>query len=122
MLYFSYFCSKHRPRVLVRTIPSIHNLCFKAKISNNEYPFKPQFYDIKVGCKEVFNTRACYHDELECSEEFCTGKLSTQALTCKFCTYEIFTFTSCYAPNFEKSGEHIAFSLSVHPSVPKNLS
>ena len=28
----------------------------------NVYPCKPQFYYIKVECKEVFITRTCYHD------------------------------------------------------------
>ena len=28
-----------------------HNLCFRAKIRKNEYPCKPQFYNIKMGCK-----------------------------------------------------------------------
>ena len=33
---------------------------FRAKI--NVYPCKPQFYYIKVGCKEVFVTRTCFRD------------------------------------------------------------
>ena len=33
-------------------LTSTHNLCFRAKIrEKNEYPCKPQFYYIKVGCK-----------------------------------------------------------------------
>ena len=41
---------------------STHDLCFRAKIGKNEYPYKPQFYNIKVGCKGVFITRTCYAD------------------------------------------------------------
>ena len=47
---------------------STHNLCFIEKIGKNEYPFKPQFYYIKVGWKGVFITRTCYHDgDTNCS-------------------------------------------------------
>ena len=53
----SYFCSKHRLWVLVRTasswrflrIPTIYVLIRNKK--NNVYPCKPQFYYIKVGFK-----------------------------------------------------------------------
>ena len=41
-------------------LTSTHNLCFRAKIRKNVYPCKPQFYYIKVGCKGVLLTRACY--------------------------------------------------------------
>ena len=34
-------------------LTSTHNLCFRAKIRKNVYPYKPQFYYIKVGCKGV---------------------------------------------------------------------
>ena len=43
---------------------STHNLCFRAKISKNVYPYNPQFYYIKVGCKGVFVTRTCFRDGL----------------------------------------------------------
>ena len=43
--------------------PSTHNLCFRAKIRENVYPCKPQFYYIKVWFKGVLITRACLHDE-----------------------------------------------------------
>ena len=43
---------------------STHNLCFKSKIIKNEYPCKPQFYNIKVGCKGVFVTQTCFRDAL----------------------------------------------------------
>ena len=43
---------------------STHNQCFRAKIRENVYPGKPQFYYIKVGCKGVFVTRICFHDEV----------------------------------------------------------
>ena len=42
---------------------STHNQCFEAKIRIIVYPCKPQFYYIKVGCKEVFVTRTCFRDE-----------------------------------------------------------
>ena len=44
-------------------LTSTHNQCFGAKIRKNVYPFKPQFYCIKVACKGVFVTRTCLHDE-----------------------------------------------------------
>ena len=47
---------------------STHNQCFRAKIRKNEYPGKPQFFYIKVGCKGVFVTRTCFHDDYLCSE------------------------------------------------------
>ena len=57
--YFSYFCSKRRLWVLVRTaserrferVPTIYVLSRNKK--NNVYPCKPQFYYIKVGFKGV---------------------------------------------------------------------
>ena len=57
--YFSWFCSKHRLWVLVRTAsmrrfyraPTIYVLSRNKK--NNEYPCKPQFYYIKLGFKGV---------------------------------------------------------------------
>ena len=39
------------PQLAVLT--STHDLCFRAKISKNVYPCKPQFHYIKVGCKGV---------------------------------------------------------------------
>ena len=44
-------------------LTSTHNLCFRAKIRNNVYTCNPQFYYIKVGCKGVYITRICFHDE-----------------------------------------------------------
>ena len=41
------------PHCIEAVLTSTHNLCFRAKIENNEYPCKPQFYYIKVGCKGV---------------------------------------------------------------------
>ena len=41
---------------------STHNLCFRAKIRNNVYPCKRQFFYIKLGCKGVFITRTCFRD------------------------------------------------------------
>ena len=38
-------------RLIEAVLTSTHNLCFRAKIRKNEYPGKPQFYYIKVGCK-----------------------------------------------------------------------
>ena len=35
---------------------------FWSKNKKNVYPGKPQFYYIKVGCKGVFVTRACFRD------------------------------------------------------------
>ena len=35
---------------------------FWSKNKKKVYPFKPQFYYIKVGCKGVFVTRTCFRD------------------------------------------------------------
>ena len=41
-------------------LTSTHNLCFRANIRRkNEYPCKPQFYYIKVGCKGVYIILTC---------------------------------------------------------------
>ena len=37
---------------------------YTQKEENNVYPCKPQFYYMKVGCKWVYITRTCYHDEM----------------------------------------------------------
>ena len=42
-------------------VPTIYVL--DQKYENHVYPWKPQFYYIKVGCKGVNITRTCYHDE-----------------------------------------------------------
>ena len=50
--YFSYFCPKHSEVVPMST----HNLCFRAEITKKNcivFPFKSQFYYIKVGFKGV---------------------------------------------------------------------
>ena len=38
-------------------------LCFRAKLRKNVHPGKPHFSYIKVGCKGVFITRTCFHDD-----------------------------------------------------------
>ena len=43
-------------------LTSTHNLCFRAKIRKNEYPCKPQFDYIKMGCKGVYISRTFYSD------------------------------------------------------------
>ena len=44
-------------------LTSTHDLCFKANIRKKSvYPCKPQFYNIKIGCKGVYITRTCLHD------------------------------------------------------------
>ena len=43
---------------------STQSQCFRAKIRKNVYPGKPQFNYIKKGCKGVFVTRSCFHDEM----------------------------------------------------------
>ena len=42
-------------------VPTIYVI--EQKYENNVYPYKPQFYYMKVGCKGVLLTRKCYHDE-----------------------------------------------------------
>ena len=51
--YFSYFCSKHRLWVLVRTNEYQQSMFLKRNKKNNVYPCKPPFYYIKVGFKGV---------------------------------------------------------------------
>ena len=48
--YFSYFCSKHRLWVLIRTA---WVFCSKHIRKNNVYPCKSQFYNNKLGFKVV---------------------------------------------------------------------
>ena len=75
--YFSYFCSKHRLWVLVKTaskrrfqrIPTINVLSRNKK--NNVYPCKPQFYCIKVGFKGIKIILACFCDEDVCKQWRC---------------------------------------------------
>ena len=45
-------------------LTSTDNLCFRVKKGKNVYPCKPEVYYIKVGCKGVYTTRTCYHDDL----------------------------------------------------------
>ena len=42
---------------------STQNLCFRVKIRKNVYPCTSQFHYIKVGCKGVFITQTCLHDD-----------------------------------------------------------
>ena len=52
--YFSYFCSKHRLWIIVRTASVSPQSVFSSKNKkNNVYPCKPQFYYTKVGFKGV---------------------------------------------------------------------
>ena len=60
MIFFSYFCSKHRLWVHVRTA-SVKSM-FWSKTKKTGYACKPKFYFIKVGCKGVFVTRTCFRD------------------------------------------------------------
>ena len=48
---FSYFCSKHRLWVHVRTAEFPQFMFLSRNMKNNIYPCKPQFYSIKVGFK-----------------------------------------------------------------------
>ena len=51
--------------------PSTHDLCFRAKRRKNVYPGKPHFSYIKVGCKGVFITRTCFHDDYFACLQYC---------------------------------------------------
>ena len=62
-------------RLSEAVLTSTHNLCFKAKIRQNEYPCKPKFYDIKVGCKRVFVTQSCFRD-VNCTTDRVSGDFS----------------------------------------------
>ena len=53
---------KNHPSEAV-VLTSTHSLYFGAKLRKKLYPSKPQFYYINVGCKGVFVTRTCFHDE-----------------------------------------------------------
>ena len=67
LLYFSYFCSKHRLWVLLRTIYVFEQKYEKYKrfFIWKFYPCKPQFYFIKVGFKGVKFIQACFRDAQE---------------------------------------------------------
>ena len=53
LIFFSYFCSKHRLWVLVRTASPRQSMFSSRNMKNNVYPCKPQFCYIKVGFKGV---------------------------------------------------------------------
>ena len=54
-------------RLSEAVLTSTHDLCFRAKIRKKYvYPGKPQFSYLKVGCKGVFISRICFHDDVEC--------------------------------------------------------
>ena len=67
--YFSYFCSKHRlwyslePPRRGSSNESPQSMFLSRNKKNNVYPYKPQFYYIKVGFKGVRIIEACFHDE-----------------------------------------------------------
>ena len=62
--YFSYFCSKHRLWVLVKTAYEYPQSMFLSRNNkNNVFPCKPQFYHIKVGFKGVKIIQVCFRDE-----------------------------------------------------------
>ena len=98
ILILSYFCSKHRLWVLVRTasiLTSTHNLCLWAEIWKNDvYPCKPQLYYIKVGFKGAKTIQACFRDGVQniSLESFCdywqtfsvhpVANVHTSAATC----------------------------------------
>ena len=65
-LYFSYFCSKHRLWVHVRTARRTHNLCFESKIKKKWV--NHSFANIKVGYKGVYISRTCFPD-IVCNED-----------------------------------------------------
>ena len=44
-------------------LTSTRDLCFRAKIRNNDYPYKPHFNYIKVGCMGCKSTWMCEHDD-----------------------------------------------------------
>ena len=54
-------------RRIEAVLTSTHNLCFRAKIRKYVYPFKPQFYYIKVGVRG-YVTRACHPDVVQMTE------------------------------------------------------
>ena len=60
---------------------STHNLCFRAKIIKNVYPCTPHFYYIKVGCKGVYISRTCLHDD--CSA--CVDPMLICAFAARLC-------------------------------------
>ena len=46
-------------------MPTIYVL--EQKLEKKVYPCGPHFYYIKVGCKRVYITRTCFHDEINTS-------------------------------------------------------
>ena len=67
IMFFSYFCSKHRLWVLVRTASARRlywvpqSMFLSRNKKNNVYPCKPQFYYIKVGFKWVITKTYLYN-------------------------------------------------------------
>ena len=56
---------------------------FLSKNKKKVYPYKPQFYYIKLGCKGVFVTRTCFRDEVQVSVFVCFPQIKS---TLKFLT------------------------------------
>ena len=78
--YLSYFCSKHRLWVLVRTA----SMFLSRNKKDNVYPCKPLFYYIKVGFKGVNIIWACFGDGFFCGHFFYfNGKKCTFSLILK---------------------------------------
>ena len=58
---------------------------FWSKNKKKEYPCKPQFYYIKVGCKGVFVTRTCFRDVLYQDSHYANMPMQYAAKTKKYC-------------------------------------
>ena len=58
----TYIVGTRKNRLSEAVLTSTHDLIFRANIRKNDYPCKPQFYFIKVGCKGVYFTRTCWPD------------------------------------------------------------
>ena len=52
----------------IHVVTSTHNLCCDSKIRIILYPYIPQFYYVKVGCKGLFITRTCLPDGVVLSD------------------------------------------------------
>ena len=82
--YFSYFCSKHRLWVLVRTNEYPQSMFLSRNNKNNVYLCKPQFYYIKMGFKGGQNYIGMFS---WCSLTYTTNrKLSGQPMQMNSCS------------------------------------
>ena len=102
--YFSYFCSKHILWVLVRPAQRggsnryQQSMFLSRNMKNNVYPYKPQFYSIKVGFKGVILYRQVFVMDISCQwhENTYMYKHHIQEILILNVTWDLSEFANAY--------------------------